>query len=225
MTGPGLRIKTGVSCGGNPTSGDRHGCVRFRSPGCRGVAARQRPGAVRAGLLAPLDPSGATPRTRRGIPCCVAHFAHGRDGASLTLAILTEHHAMLRRRALPRCACPYPVQRSRHQVRAALAAPAGRSGRRWRQSRPPRRSRSRTSSCAASTSTCGGPRAWLPSTRLRRLTIVGSLESTQGDVSSHADRDELRQFMRQELARLCPASAGSTGNGAAQLPALPSVRR
>jgi len=51
----GLHIRTSASCRGNPTSGDRHGCVRFHSPRASGVAARQRLGTVRAGLLVPLD--------------------------------------------------------------------------------------------------------------------------------------------------------------------------
>jgi hypothetical protein len=53
--GSGLCIKTGVSCGGNPTSGDHHGCIRYHSSVASAVAARQRLGAVRADLLAPLE--------------------------------------------------------------------------------------------------------------------------------------------------------------------------
>jgi hypothetical protein len=60
--GTGLLIKNGISCGGNPTSGDRHGCVRFHSPGAGSMAARQRPGTVRAGLLAPLGRAALLPR-------------------------------------------------------------------------------------------------------------------------------------------------------------------
>jgi hypothetical protein len=60
--GTGLHIKNGISCGGNPTSGDRHGCVRFHSPGAGSMAARQRPGTVRAGLLAPLGRAALLPR-------------------------------------------------------------------------------------------------------------------------------------------------------------------
>jgi len=43
---PGLRIRTSVFCGGNPTSGDLHGCIRVPSSGARSVAARQRSRAV-----------------------------------------------------------------------------------------------------------------------------------------------------------------------------------
>src|SRR5450631_4728490 len=57
----GLHIKTSVSCGGNPTSGDRHGCVRFHSPLAGDVAARQRAGTVRAGILVPIDRAALRP--------------------------------------------------------------------------------------------------------------------------------------------------------------------
>ena len=57
----GLRIKTSISCDGNPTSGDRHGRVRFHSPATGSVAARQRPGTVRAGLLVPLHRAALHP--------------------------------------------------------------------------------------------------------------------------------------------------------------------
>ena len=59
--GSGLCIRTCVSCGSNPTSGDHHGCIRFHSPVASAVAARQRLGAVRAGLLAPLDRAAIRP--------------------------------------------------------------------------------------------------------------------------------------------------------------------
>ncbi len=38
----GLHIKVDVSFGGNPTSGDLHGCLRVFSSGAGGVASRQR---------------------------------------------------------------------------------------------------------------------------------------------------------------------------------------
>jgi len=73
----GLRIKAGVSCGGNPTSGDLHGCVRGHSSGAGGVAARQRSRAVRVGLRAPPGRStlrgqdGACVRVQRGAFCAL----------------------------------------------------------------------------------------------------------------------------------------------------------
>ena len=66
--GAGLGIKLSVSCGGNPTSGDRHGCIRFHSPGAGAVATRQRPGPVRAGLLVPLGRSALRPEHGAHVP-------------------------------------------------------------------------------------------------------------------------------------------------------------
>jgi hypothetical protein len=56
----GLRIKTGVSCWGNPTSGDLHGCTRVPSSGAGGMAARQR---SRTGLTC-LRASAGRPTVR-----------------------------------------------------------------------------------------------------------------------------------------------------------------
>ena len=46
----GLHIRFGISCGGNPTSGDLHGCLRVLSSGAGGVASRQRSRTVRTYL-------------------------------------------------------------------------------------------------------------------------------------------------------------------------------
>ena len=68
----GLRIRAGVSCGGNLTSGDPHGCVRVPSSGAGNMAARQRSRAVRTGLRASPSRSrlrgqdGAYVRVQRG---------------------------------------------------------------------------------------------------------------------------------------------------------------
>jgi integrase/recombinase XerD len=60
--------------------------------------------------------------TQRIYLCCVAHFAHwltreqyglNAIGASVVARFLSEH--------VPACACPYPVRRLRHELRAALA--------------------------------------------------------------------------------------------------------
>ncbi len=66
--GSGLRIRTRVSCGGNPTTGARHGCVQFCSPDAGSVAARQRPGTVRVGVLASLDRPAVRCEHGEGIP-------------------------------------------------------------------------------------------------------------------------------------------------------------
>jgi transposase len=64
----GLHIKVGISCGGNPTSGDLHGCLRVFSSGAGGVASRQRSRTVHTCLR----PSSGRP-TLRG-----QHSAHVR---------------------------------------------------------------------------------------------------------------------------------------------------
>lgn len=62
------------------------------------------------------------PHTQQIYLCCVAHFAHwlsgeqyGLDaiGKTVVARFLSEH--------VPACACPYPVRRLRHELRAALA--------------------------------------------------------------------------------------------------------
>jgi hypothetical protein len=62
------------------------------------------------------------PSTQRAYLCCVAHFAHWLSeekcdlstiGEALVARFLSEH--------LPACSCPYPVRRSVHELRAALA--------------------------------------------------------------------------------------------------------
>lgn len=62
------------------------------------------------------------PNTQRAYLCCVAHFAHwltlercGLEaiGQSAVMRFLSEH--------LPACACPDPVRRLRHELRAALS--------------------------------------------------------------------------------------------------------
>lgn len=62
------------------------------------------------------------PSTQRIYLCCVAHFAHwltgeqyglNAIGEAVVACFLSEH--------IPACACPYPVRRLRHELRAALA--------------------------------------------------------------------------------------------------------
>jgi site-specific recombinase XerD len=60
-------------------------------------------------------------QTQRAYLCCVAHFARWITRRRLTVCDLAEDD--VRRfldEHLPRCSCPLPVQRCRHQVRAAL---------------------------------------------------------------------------------------------------------
>lgn len=62
------------------------------------------------------------PSTQRIYLCCVAHFAHWLTGERCGLTAIGE--AVVDRflsEHLPGCACPYPVRRLRHELRAALA--------------------------------------------------------------------------------------------------------
>jgi integrase/recombinase XerD len=63
-----------------------------------------------------------SPSTRRVYFCCVAHFAHWLTEQRYTLSAVDEAAAArFVSEHLPRCACPYPVRRLAHEIRAALA--------------------------------------------------------------------------------------------------------
>jgi integrase len=63
-----------------------------------------------------------SPSTRRVYLCCVAHFAHWLTEERYTLNAVDETAvARFVSEHLPRCACPYPVRRQAHEIRAALA--------------------------------------------------------------------------------------------------------
>ena len=60
-------------------------------------------------------------QTARVYLCCVAHFALWMRRRRLAVCDLSEDHVQrFVDEHLPRCTCPSPVQRCRHQVRAAL---------------------------------------------------------------------------------------------------------
>lgn len=150
-----------------------------------------------------------TPRTTKGYLCCVAHFARWSHRRRVTkLVNFEEDSKRFVDEHLPECVCPRPVQRCRHQVRAALRqmgvvlADAG----------------------VAQDIRCLTPieellrrfdshlrlaRGLALSTRRRRLAIVGALVRRTAAPTPTAD--ELREFIAQELARLSPASGGSIG--------------
>ncbi len=114
------KVGTSVSCGGNPTSGDRHGSVRFHSP-CAAAW-------LRASVLAPyvrsywgrLIERRDASNTTRAYLCVVAHFARWSRRRRLDLDALVKDVQCFVGEHLPHCSCPYPVQRSRHQIPAAL---------------------------------------------------------------------------------------------------------
>lgn len=143
----------------------------------------------------------------------VAHFAHwtrrcrieAQDLADEVVQRFVDEH-------LPRCTCPSPVQRCRHQVRAALrqllitlvdaSVPINR--------RQPDAIEEQLGRFDAHMQQARG---LAENTRVRRLSVVRSLLRfcARGDSDPMAtlNADELRRFIAQELSRISPASAGS----------------
>lgn len=143
----------------------------------------------------------------------VAHFAHWtrrcrigvRDLSDVVVQRFVDEH-------LPRCDCQSPVQRCRHQVRAAL-----------RQllitlidvgvlisSRRPDAIEDQLRRFDAHMRQARG---LAETTRVRRLSVVRSLlrfcVADGSDAMATPNADELRRFIAQELSRISPASAGS----------------
>ena len=169
---------------------------------------------LRDSVLAPFVPAywcrlterRYAPATARMYLCCVAHFARLSRHRPLELERLDQAARHFVADHLPRCACPYPVQRSRHQILAALQhlyvvlAAAG------VQSESPhvapvdvalRRFDEHMQQA----------KGLAEGTRLRRLAIVRTLLAHTASVTPSAD--ELRHFIAQEIARVSPASAGA----------------
>lgn len=169
---------------------------------------------LRASALAPFVPAywcrlterRYAPTTVRLYLCSVAHFARWSRRRLLDLGDLDRDTQCFVEHHLPRCSCPYPVQRNRHQIRAALhhmQAILDEAG-----------MRSGT-----------GPidpvdaelrhfddhmkqvKGLAEATRIRRLPIIRSL--VRQTASPTPTTDELRRFIAQEIPRLSPASAGS----------------
>jgi len=113
---------------------------------------------------------------------------------------------------LPRCTCPSPVQRCRHQVRAALRQllitliDAGV----LISSRRPDAIEDQLERFDAHMKQARG---LAETTRVRRLSVVRSLlqfcAAGDSDAMATPSADELRRFIAQELSRISPASAGS----------------
>ena len=143
----------------------------------------------------------------------VAHFAHWtrrhgvdiRDLADDVIQRFVDEH-------LPRCTCPAPVQRCRHQVRAAL-----------RQllitlvdtgvlisSRQPDAVEDQLQRFDGHMQHARG---LAETTRIRRLCVVRALlrfrAAGDPDVTAAPSADELRRFIAREHARISPGSAGS----------------
>ncbi len=145
----------------------------------------------------------------------VAHFAHwtrrcridiGGLGDEVVQRFVDEH--------LPRCICPSPVQRCRHQVRAALRQlliTLVDSGALTSRRRPG----PVEVQLAYFDAHMQQARGLAETTRIRRLSVVRSLlqlrvaDDADSDVTAPPSADELQRFIAQELTRVSPASASS----------------
>ncbi|WP_157272337.1 tyrosine-type recombinase/integrase [Azohydromonas aeria] len=168
---------------------------------------------LRGSALAPLVPAywrhlteqRYSLSTTKAYLCCLAHFArwvrrgrHSLDELDHEISQFVDGH-------LPRCTCPSPAQRCRHQVRAALRhlrTVLGISGieSNGHRADPLEAGLNRFDEYMQQA------RGLARSTRLQRLKIIGRLLRMTAAVTPSADK--LRQFIAQELARVSPASAG-----------------
>ena len=169
---------------------------------------------LRASTLAPFVPAywchlierRYAPRTARMYVSAVAHFARWSRHRRLDLGDLDKDAQRFLDEHLPRCTCPYPAQRSRHQIRAALRqlqavlADAGIQSEDHRVDPIEDELRRFDEHMQQA-------KGLAQSTRLRRLSVVRSMKSQAASATPTAD--ELRHFIARELARICPASAAS----------------
>lgn len=145
------------------------------------------------------------PNTARTYLCAVAHFALWSRSRRLDFGALEQDAQCFVLEHLPRCACPYPVQRSRHQIRAALQhlqvvlSDAG--------IHSDRRVDSLDGELRRFDVHMRDVKGLAESTRHRRLVIVRGLIGHTASVTPTAD--ELRHFIAQEISRVSPASAGA----------------
>ena len=155
-----------------------------------------------------LAEHGYARRTARQYLHCLAHFAHWASRRRLDLRAVDDHVADFVGRHLPRCRCAPPVQRHRHQVRAALrhlvAVVRDCGVRAHDLPDDPVAEQLRRFDCHLLQA-----KGLAGSTRLRRAAIVRALLSTtHGALTPSADA--LRQFLAQELSRVSSASGGAT---------------
>ena len=169
---------------------------------------------LRASVLAPFVPAywcrlnerRYAPNSVRAYLCCVAHFARWTRHRQLDLGDLDQHMDRFVEDHLPRCTCPYPVQRSRHQIRAALQhlktvlADAGFQS-------AERRGDPIEDSLHRFDEHMHQAKGLAESTRLSRLTVIRSLACQTATILPTAD--ELRRFIATEFSRVSPASASA----------------
>jgi len=169
---------------------------------------------LRASVLAPSVPAywrhlteqRYAQSTAKAYLCCLAHFArwirrgrHSLDDLDHAIGRFIDEH-------LPRCKCPSPAQRCRHQVRAALrhlrvVLGNSRIATDRRPNDPIEEALQRYDEHMRQA------RGLAPSTRLRRLKIVNALVRAAAAVTPTTD--QLRRFIDQELDRVSPASGGT----------------
>ncbi|MEK7414111.1 MAG: tyrosine-type recombinase/integrase [Planctomycetota bacterium] len=169
---------------------------------------------LRDSVLAPFVPAywcrlverRYAPTTARMYLCCVAHFGRWSRRRQLDLGRLDKDEHSFVEDHLPRCACPPPVQRSRHQILAALQhlrvvlAEAG------VQPEEPRVDAIGVE-LHRFDEYMQQARGLAEGTRLRRLNIVRALLGNTASITPTAD--ELRHFVAKEISRVSPASAGA----------------
>lgn len=146
------------------------------------------------------------PGTARAYLYCLAHFArwlrrgrHSLDDLEDAISRFVDEH-------LPRCTCPSPAQRCRHQVRAALGhlrVVLGNS----RTATDGDRVDPIEEALHRYDEHLQQARGLARSTRLGRLKIVEALLRAAAVVTPTAD--QLRRFIAQELDRVSPASGGA----------------
>jgi integrase len=169
---------------------------------------------LRASALAPYVPAYwcrlvercYAPGTVRMYLCGVAHFARWSRRRRLDLGHLGRDADRFLDEHLPQCACPYPVQRCRHQVRAALRqlravlADAGIQSDDHRLDPIEVELRRFDEHLLQA-------KGLAENTRLRQLSVIRSMMNQTASAMPSAG--ELRRFIAHELTRICPASAGS----------------
>jgi integrase len=169
---------------------------------------------LRASFLAPYVPAYwcrltercYAPGTVRIYLCGVAHFARWSQRRRLDLGDFGRDAERFLDEHLPQCTCPYPVQRCRHQVRAALRqlqavlADAGVQPTDHRLDPIEVELRRFDEHMLQA-------KGLAENTRLRRLSVVRAMLNQTASAMPTAG--ELRHFIAQELTRICPASAAS----------------
>ena len=143
----------------------------------------------------------------------VAHFAHWARVHRVDLQHITDE--VVRRfidEHLPHCTCPSPVQRCRHQVRAALRQLLDMlvdAGGLISSDQPD----AIEDQLQCFNSHMVHARGLAENTRIRRLGVIRALlrfrAADDPAVMTPPSADELRRFITQELSRISPASASS----------------